>query len=378
MSREIGDAVPRSTPGADGENAAVSQLTPASTDRHTVSDLVSRYGESLSEGQKRGRSESGDSAPANKRGARGELGRSPSAAGNKNLREHLDAAIDGLEDRLMASLSRDLHEFRETLSAKIAELDDRVRDLERHVEERDGVIADLTDELHRSRSEVATLQERVEDAEMNSRLPCLILSGASMAPRHAPRVEPPLPAPAGGPPEPAVPAGAERGQPVTSPPAGRPGEPGSVAGDRQRAAAAERSSDREQREDVNALVVNTLNQNLRGLNLTVSEIDRAHRLPGRNNRVIVRFVRSGEGSARDEVMSRRLELRGKELFVGESLTKLRSLIFRSLLAAKRDKKIHTVYSRGGHVFYKEKEHGVSKRVNSVQNLRELGFAVLAS
>ena len=137
-----------------------------------------------------------------------------------------------------------------------------------------------------------------------------------------------------------------------------------------------RSGDRENREDVNALVVNTLNRNMLGLNLAVSDIDRAHRLPGPNNRVIVRFVRSGEGSVRDQVMSRRLELRGKDLFVGESLTKLRSLIFRSLLAAKREKKIHTVYSRGSHVFYKEKEHGLSKRVNSVLSMRELGFAVL--
>ena len=280
----------------------------------------------------------------------------------------------------MASLSRDLHEFRETLSAKIAQLDGRVRDLERHVEERDGVIADLTDELRQSRSEVATLQERVEDAEMNSRLPCLILSGASMAPRHAPRLEPPLRAPAepaaGAPPRSAAPAGAGQGQPVTSQPADHREERGAGADGRRRTVATVRSGDREDREDVNALVVNTLNRNMLGLNLAVSDIDRAHRLPGPNNRVIVRFVRSGEGSVRDQVMSRRLELRGKDLFVGESLTKLRSLIFRSLLAAKREKKIHTVYSRGSHVFYKEKEHGLSKRVNSVLSMRELGFAVL--
>ena len=89
MSREAGDAVPQSTPGADSENTAETQLTSASTERHSVSDLVSRYGESLSEGQKRCRSESGDPAPAGKRGARSELGgepgRSPLAAGSKNL-----------------------------------------------------------------------------------------------------------------------------------------------------------------------------------------------------------------------------------------------------------------------------------------------------
>ena len=132
----------------------------------------------------------------------------------------------------------------------------------------------------------------------------------------------------------------------------------------------------EEREDVNALVINTLNRSLPGLNLIEEDIDRAHRLPGPNNKVIVRFVRSGQGSVRDQTWSRRLELRGKDLFINESLTKLRGQIFRSLLAAKREEKIYTVYSRGGHVFFKEKQHGVSTRVDSLQRLQECGFTVM--
>ena len=75
-------------------------------------------------------------------------------------------------------------------------------------------------------------------------------------------------------------------------------------------------------------------------------------------------------------MSRRLELRGRELYINESLTKLRGLIFRSLLAAKREKKIYTVYSRGGQVYFKERQHGVGTRVDSLKRLRELGHTVL--
>ena len=97
-------------------------------------------------------------------------------------------------------------------------------------------------------------------------------------------------------------------------------------------------------EDINALIVNTLNRCMPGLGLDTSDIDRAHRLPGGNNRVIVKFVRTGQDSARDRVMSRRLELKGKDLYVNESLTKLRGLIFRSLLAAKRAGKIHSVHA----------------------------------
>ncbi|KAF0288031.1 hypothetical protein FJT64_013573 [Amphibalanus amphitrite] len=103
---------------------------------------------------------------------------------------------------------------------------------------------------------------------------------------------------------------------------------------------------------------------------------RAHRLPGANHRIIVRFVRSGEGSLRDRIMTRRMELKGKDLYVNESLTKMRGLIFRSLLAAKREKKVYTVYSRGGQVFFKQEQYGTGKRVDSLEQVRRLGYTVL--
>ena len=357
-------------------------------DRQSVSELVRSYGDSLSDGHKRDRSESGDPAPPGKRGARdlsAESVQSPSSLTGRNFKDRLDAAIEELEDRIMVSLSRELHEFRETVTAEVEKLNNRVKDLERHVEERDSLIDQLSGELSQSKKDFAALQARVEDAEINSRLPCLVLSGAAMASRHAPRLEPPLPdraapAAAGRPGS----AGSGQGRAVTSRPADRPagargGESVPVSGSGGRGGERERSAARvavwEEREDINGLVVNTLNRCMAGLKMTVDDIDRAHRLPGPNNKVIVRFVRSGQGSVRDMVMSRRLELRGKDLFINESLTKLRSLIFRSLLAAKRERKIYTVYSRGGQVYYKEKQHGVGARVDSVQRVRELGYAI---
>ena len=71
-------------------------------------------------------------------------------------------------------------------------------------------------------------------------------------------------------------------------------------------------------------------------------------------------------------MMRRLELRGRDLFVNESLTRLGSQIFRSLLAAKREKHVYTVYSRGGNVFFKEKQHGIATRVDSLRRLETWG------
>ena len=76
----------------------------------------------------------------------------------------------------------------------------------------------------------------------------------------------------------------------------------------------------EEREDVCALVVTTLNQCIPGLDVDVSDIDCTHRLPGPNNRVIVRFVRSGQDNVRDQVMSRRLELRGRDLYLHQRVS----------------------------------------------------------
>ena len=385
--------VSRPTSPASRSDSAVTEdpTDTASSDRQpTVSELVRNYSDPPIEGHKRDRSESGDPAPAGKRGARergGEPGRSPASVSARSLKESLDDAIEGLENRVMASLSRDLHEFRETLMEEIGKLSDRVKDLEKHIEERDGVIDQLTDDLHQSRREVSALQDRVEEAEINSRLPCLILSGPAMAPRHAPRLDPSLPARAAPaavgsspPAAPAWPAGPGQGQvAVTSGSADRRAS-ADERGPGQSAAAvtggARRVGGWEEREDMNGLVVNTLKRCMPGLSIDGSDIDRAHRLPGPNNRVIVRFVRSGQDSVRDNVMTRRLELRGKDLYINESLTRLRGQIFRSLLAAKRQKKIYTVYSRGGYVFFKEKQHGVGTRVDSLQRLRDLGYGVL--
>ena len=373
----------------DGDDACVEK------DRQSVSELVRSYDDSHSDGHKRDRSESGDSTPATKRGARergGEPARSPATSRDRSLKESMEIAFDDLKRRITQSLLRDLHEIRASLSAEIEKLGDRVKDLERHVEDRDGTIDQLTEELDQSRKEVSALQIRVEEAEINSRLPCLVLSGVAMAPRRASRLEPPLPAPEApaaigrsGAAAPAAAAGRGQGQAsVTSRPAGDPsggreGRPAgsAAAGGGERSRSAARGGGWEEREDVNALVVGTLNRCMPGLGLVSEDIDRAHRLPGPNNRVIVRFVRSGQGSVREQVWTRRLELRrGKDLFINESLTRLRSTIFRSLLVAKRERKIYTVYSRGGQVFFKEKQHGVSTRVDSLQRVHQLGFTVL--
>ena len=73
---------------------------------------------------------------------------SPSPRGNSSLKQYLDDALESLEDRLTASISRDLHEFREIISSEVSALNDRIKDLEQHVEEKDNEVAKLETELH--------------------------------------------------------------------------------------------------------------------------------------------------------------------------------------------------------------------------------------
>ncbi|KAF0310652.1 hypothetical protein FJT64_018383 [Amphibalanus amphitrite] len=152
---------------------------------------------------------------------------------------------------------------------------------------------------------------------MNSRIPCLVLSGQAMAPHRPTRLDAPLP-PAGR----TAPGGGDsaRGE-------GRAESADAPAG-------AGRARDGE------------------------------------------RGGRSAGGQSGAELMSRRLELKGRnDLFINESLTAQKSQIFRSLLEAKKNKKIYTVYTRWGHVYYKAEKFGTSSRVESVDKLRELRFPV---
>ena len=135
--------------------------------RQSVTDLVKDYSDLPCESRKRDRSESGDPAPAGKRGAGGRgagPGLSPVATGNRNFMDVMETAMADLKARIMEALSRKLHEFRELFMAEITRVNNRLRDLEQHVEERDNAIADLTGKLRQSRSQVSELQHRVEEA----------------------------------------------------------------------------------------------------------------------------------------------------------------------------------------------------------------------
>ena len=324
----------------------------------SVSELVRSYDDGAG---KRDRSESGDStAPIGKRRP---LDPSPRKG---EVKELIEDAVEGIESRLSLFISKELHDFQSSLQEKFDALHARIKDLEEHVNEKDLELERMSTELKETREEMKKLGDRSENAEMNSRIPCLILSGRAMTPHHGPRLAAPL-----RPAAERTPRGAD-----SAGPSGERAGASAVLGGGGGGGGGARSGEGAGEEDVNQLVISVLQSHFQGLDISVSDIDRAHRLPGPNHRVIVRFVCSGSGSIREQLMMRRMELRGSnDLYINESLTALKSQIQRSLLEAKKAKKIYTVFTRWGHVYFKAEKFGTSTRVESLAKVRQLGFIV---
>ena len=154
--------------GCDAGGADTGSSTPFRRGS-SVSELVRTYDDGAG---KRHRSESGDSmsAPIGKR-------RPPDSSPRQTtgeVKELTSDAVEGIESRLSLFLSRELHDFKESLQSKFDALHARIKD---HVKERDRELEKISTELKKTREEVKQLAERSENNEMNSRIQCLIFSG---------------------------------------------------------------------------------------------------------------------------------------------------------------------------------------------------------
>ena len=257
--------------------------------------------DSAAASSKRGRSESVESASPVQRGGKardtGDWGK-------------FEAVLEGALEKLRHQIQEDLNEFKNSMKEQLVALGSRLREVEVKLERKEKQLAEMADTMQETTRELHTLREQVEDNEIVSRLPSLVLSGSAIGARPA-----------------------------------SPGPDG---------------------ENVEQLVVDTLKKHFRDLPITLEDIDRAHRLPGESSRkVICRFTKSGRGSIRDTIYQRRMELRGRDLYINECLTRRRSELFQILLRAKKEDKIYTVFSRYGQVYYKATKLGKSVRVSSV-------------
>ena len=128
-------------------------------------------------------------------------------------------------------------------------------------------------------------------------------------------------------------------------------------------------ADNPEAEDVERTVLEVVRHHY-NVNVSSADIARAHRLPG-EQKVIVRFIQSGRGSLRDQIYYRRLELRGTGIFVNECLSRSRQDILNRLLTLKRARKLFSVFSRNGQVYFTKRKNERPVRVNSVTEIEEL-------
>lgn len=297
-------AVTDASGGAGGQDPAVSRSLQS---RSSVTDLIRRLDAAAEpetpdvSSNKRGRSES--KSPAQ---------RDVKARDTRDDWSKFEVILDAALSKLRQQIQADFEIFRTSMKAEFNTIGERLKRAEQQLEQKEKELVAITNRAQATESELTALRERVEENERVSRLPSLVLSGAALPPRPTANEMP------------------ERG------------------------------------ENVDQLVVDTLRRNFRGLNVSVNDIERAHRLPSKGDpKIICRFVRSGAGSVREEVYQRRLELKGRSLYVNECLTRGRAEIMTILLNAKHAGKVYTVFSRNGHVFYKDKDKGRNVRVDSV-------------
>lgn len=116
-------------------------------------------------------------------------------------------------------------------------------------------------------------------------------------------------------------------------------------------------------EDTDATAINFFKNHL---NIAVNkvDIDRTHRLPSRNKPLIVKFVRH---NLKSKVFAAKKNLRGKPIYLTESLTKSRLNCVRLLKENKDNKTIFSYWSWDGKLFYTKEKNG---RVFTVKNFLE--------
>ena len=218
---------------------------------------------------------------------------SPASPVNKQVSDgkgEISEEIGGLKDYIKEELGKLKEEFKGWSEARLAAVEQAVEFALDSVAAVSAKVSTAESEAKRAISELETVSRRLrqledlsDNAEQNSRLDLLIFSGKAV-------------------------------------PKSQPGENCSV-------------------------VVRKLLKEHMGYQVKEEQINRAHRI--RSGKIVVKFNRTGLGSDKDQVWKRRIRLKGKDLFVQESLTERRQEIFQALLQARRDGKIFLLSLRAG-------------------------------
>ena len=237
---------------------------------------------------------------------------SPASPVNKQVSDgkgEISEEIGGLKDYIKEELGKLKEEFKGWSEARLAAVEQAVEFALDSVAAVSAKVSTAESEAKRAISELETVSRRLrqledlsDNAEQNSRLDLLIFSGKAV-------------------------------------PKSQPGENCAV-------------------------IVRKLLKEHMGYQVKEEQINRAHRI--QSGKIVVKFNRTGPGSDKDQVWKRRIGLKGKDLFVQESLTERRQEIFQALLQARRDGKIFSAFTQGGKVFYKHYVEDFPHRASSME------------
>ena len=217
------------------------------------------------------------------------------------IRKENETHHKSILSEIRKELSTVVKEIECKLDAVKVRLEQKVADLEAHVSERDDLVENLNSQVKAAKEEIKKIKEDAEAREMQWRSSELILSGKAV------------------------------------PPAPRPG-----------AAADHRP------EDLRRTACDVIHRAFPRAALDPGELADVRRIGARV--LLVRFVRTGQGSLRRYIYDNRMLLKGKsgdnELFINESLTQSKRDIFNKLLVHKKAGRLYCVFSQNGVVYCK--------------------------
>lgn len=242
------------------------------------------------------------------------------------MRDELRSVI---RDELSSIVRAELEEMKRDLTAEIERsvrgaldaITQRVTDIEKHIRDRDDQLEEVQRLSDACAVRLDVFHDALDDLHAESRLPTLVLTGD-----------------------------------VIPPPLARTDSGG-----------------RSQPEDVLPVVINVVQQTLPEVKLQKEDIASCFRV-GNKKRLVVKFNACGPYTARDRLYQGRFQLMKerdpkKRLYISESLSPRRQTIFKTLLDAKKDGKVHSIFTRDGVPCFRPVANAAVVRVDRVSKLQ---------
>ena len=239
----------------------------------------------------------------------------------EEMRDMMREELDAMRRQIQTDIER-------SLQPVIEGLQQRVRDIEEHIRGRDNSTERFRKYAAEIMSQMDPISKTVDEVAAEVRRPVLMLSGGAV----------PLP----------VEQQDQRGRNVP--------------------------------EDVTPVVIDVVRKILPDIPLQRDDISSCFRV-GQKRKLVVKFNSSGPNTMRERLYQGRFDLMKRrnvpvqeQLWINESLSPQRQSYMTALLAAKKDGRIHSTFSRDGVVYFRPSQHEAIIKVDAPGKLR--GYASL--